>query len=51
MLCDLICPENFFHFPEKYDISGKIIGMCGKKFSFLGKNVISPENFLLCQKN
>ena len=28
----LICPENFFSFPGKNDISGKCFGMSGKFF-------------------
>jgi hypothetical protein len=36
---------------HKYDISEKIFGMCGKMFSFLGKNVISPEKVFVCPEN
>jgi hypothetical protein len=31
-------------FREKYPKSGKIFGISGKFFSYLGKNVIDPEN-------
>jgi hypothetical protein len=34
----MLFAENFFSFREKYHISGKF-------FSYLGKNVIYPENF------
>ena len=37
--------DNFFNFREKYIISGKFLGISGKFFSYLGKNVIYPENF------
>jgi hypothetical protein len=37
--------ENFFHFREKYDISGKFFVISGKIFEYLGKNVVYPENF------
>jgi hypothetical protein len=30
---------------EKYDICGKFLGISGKFFSYLRKNVIYPENF------
>ena len=55
----IFCPKGTFEnlnlcylrkivviFRLKCDISGKNFGMSGKFFSFLGKNVISPENFL-----
>jgi hypothetical protein len=41
----MLFPEKFFHFREKYDISGKFLGINGKMFSYLRKNVVYPENF------
>ena len=37
--------ENCFNFLEKCNICGKISGMSGKFFSYLGKNVVCPQNF------
>jgi hypothetical protein len=34
-----------FNFGEKYDISGKFLGVSGKKFSSLGKIGVCPEKF------
>ena len=39
----MLFPEKFFHFWEKYHISGKFFGISGKFFSFR-KNVVYPEN-------
>jgi hypothetical protein len=41
----MLFPENYFHFREKYHISGKFFGISGKFVSYLGKNVVYPENF------
>jgi hypothetical protein len=35
-----------FSFPEKYDISGKCLGISRTFFSYLGKNVIYTKTFL-----
>ena len=41
----MLFPEIFFHLREKYHISRKIFGISGKFLSYLGKNVLYPENF------
>ena len=43
----MLFPENFFHFREKCHISGKFFGITWKFFSYLGKNVVYPENFFV----
>jgi hypothetical protein len=40
----MLFPENFFHFREKYHISGNFFGISVKFFSYLRKNVVYPEN-------
>jgi hypothetical protein len=40
----MLFPEKFFRFWEKYHISGKFFGISGNFFSYLGKNVVYPEN-------
>jgi hypothetical protein len=40
----MLFAEKFFHFREKYQLSEKIFGISGNCFSYLGKNVIYPEN-------
>jgi hypothetical protein len=37
--------EKCFNFGEKYHIPGKFLGVSGKKFSYLGKIGVCPENF------
>jgi hypothetical protein len=41
----MLFPEKCFNFGEKYDISGKFLGVSGKFFSYLGKIGVFPENF------
>ena len=41
----MLFPEKCFNFGEKYHICGKFLGISGKKFSYLGKTVVCPENF------
>jgi hypothetical protein len=41
----MLFPEKCFDFGEKYNICGKFLGISGKFFSYLGKNVICPEKF------
>jgi hypothetical protein len=35
--------EKCFNFGEKYHISGKFLGVSGKKFSYFGKIGVCPE--------
>ena len=37
--------EKCFNFGEKYDISGKFLGVSGKIFSYLGKIWVCAEKF------
>jgi hypothetical protein len=38
-------------FAQRALLKTRIYVICGKLFSFLGKNVISPEKFLVCSEN
>ena len=44
----MLFPGKCFNFGEKYNISGKFLGISGNFFSYLGKNVVCPENFFKC---
>jgi hypothetical protein len=41
----MLFPEKCFNFGEKYNISGKFFGISDNFFSYLGKNMLYPENF------
>ena len=41
----MLFPEKCFNFGEKYQISGKFLGVSGKFFSYLGKIGVCPEKF------
>jgi hypothetical protein len=45
----MLFPEKCFNFGEKYDISGKFLGVSGKFFSYLGKIGVCAEKFLASQ--
>jgi hypothetical protein len=47
----MLFAENGFHSGEKYDISGNFFVISAKNVSYLGKNVIYAENFLVCPEN
>ena len=41
----MLFPEKCFNFWQKYNISGKFLGVSGKFFSYLGKIGVCPEKF------
>ena len=47
----MLFPENFFHSREKYRVSGKFFWYVRKNVVLFRKNVIYPENFLVCSEN
>jgi hypothetical protein len=41
----MLFSEKCYNFGEKYHIWGKLVGISGQIFSYLGKTVVCPEKF------